>query len=123
MCSFFYFVLIDLCKICILCPRIILGTFFHFILFRNLIILNFLNICLLVQCFCRACRVQRRSGEKTSHIETIITKRIKFSPLQAESRIVLLRSSDDGAFDRQSKSPGLDTQRSGRVPFFTEKIV
>ena len=27
------------------------------------------------------------------------------------------------AFDRQSKDPGLDTQRSGSVPFFTEKIV
>ena len=31
-----------------------------------------------------------------------------------------LRSSDDRAFDRQSKGPGLDTQRSGSVPFFTE---
>ena len=87
---FFYFMLIDLCKMCILCPRIILGTFFHFILFRNWIIKNFLNICLLVQCFCRACRVQRRSGEKTLHIETIITKGIKFSPLQAGSRIGLI---------------------------------
>ena len=29
--------------------------------------------------------------------------------------------SDDRAFDRQSKDPGLDTQRSGSVPFFTEK--
>ena len=34
-----------------------------------------------------------------------------------------LRSSDDRAFDRQSKGPGVDTQRSGSVPFFTEKIV
>ena len=34
-----------------------------------------------------------------------------------------LRSSDDRAVDRQSKGPGLDTQRSGSVPFFTEKIV
>ena len=41
------------------------------------------------QCFCRACRVQRHSGEKTSNIETIITKGIKFSPLQAGSRIGL----------------------------------
>ena len=32
-----------------------------------------------------------------------------------------LRSSDDRAFERQSKGPGLDTQRSGSVPFFTEK--
>ena len=31
--------------------------------------------------------MQRRSGEKTSHIETIITKGIKLSPLQAGSRI------------------------------------
>ena len=31
------------------------------------------------------------------------------------------RSSDDRAFDRQSKGPGLDTQRSRSVPFFTEK--
>ena len=34
--------------------------------------------------------MQRRSGEKTSHIETIITKGIKFSPLQAGSRIGLV---------------------------------
>ena len=33
--------------------------------------------------------MQRRSGEKTSHIETIITKGIKFLPLQAGSRIGL----------------------------------
>ena len=33
--------------------------------------------------------MQRRSGEKTSHIETIITKGIKFSLLQAGSRIGL----------------------------------
>ena len=31
------------------------------------------------------------------------------------------RSSDDRAFDRQSKSPGLDTQRSRNVTLFTEK--
>ena len=29
--------------------------------------------------------MQRRSGEKTSHIQTIITKGIKFSPLQTGS--------------------------------------
>ena len=34
-----------------------------------------------------------------------------------------LRSSVDRAFDQQSKAPGLVTQRSGSVPFFTEKIV
>ena len=34
-----------------------------------------------------------------------------------------LRSSDDRVFDRQSKGPGLDTQRSGSVPFFTEKFL
>ena len=33
-----------------------------------------------------------------------------------------LRSSDDRAFDRQSKGPGLVTQRSGSVPFFTENF-
>ena len=33
--------------------------------------------------------MQRRSGEKTSHMETIINKGIKFSPLQAGSRIGL----------------------------------
>ena len=33
--------------------------------------------------------MQRRSGEKTTHIETIITKGIKFSPLQAGSLIGL----------------------------------
>ena len=33
-----------------------------------------------------------------------------------------LRSSDDRAFDRQSKGHGLDTQRSGSVPFFTENF-
>ena len=33
--------------------------------------------------------MQRRCGEKTSHIETIITKGIKFSPLQAGSQIGL----------------------------------
>ena len=36
--------------------------------------------------------MQCRSGEKTSHIETIITKGIKFSPLQAGSRIGLAQS-------------------------------
>ena len=30
--------------------------------------------------------------------------------------------SDDRAFDRQSEGTGLDTQRSGSVPFFTEKF-
>ena len=30
---------------------------------------------------------------------------------------------NDRVFDRQSKGPSLDTQRSGSVPFFTEKIV
>ena len=35
--------------------------------------------------------MQSRSGEKTSHIETIITKGFKFSPLQAGSRIGLIR--------------------------------
>ena len=34
--------------------------------------------------------MQRRSGEKTSHIETIITNGIKFSPLQAGSQIGLV---------------------------------
>ena len=29
---------------------------------------------------------------------------------------------DDRAFDRQSKGPRLDTQRSGSVPFFTENF-
>ena len=33
-----------------------------------------------------------------------------------------LRSSDDRAYDRQSKGPGLDTQRSGSVPVFTENF-
>ena len=33
--------------------------------------------------------MQRTSGEKTAHIETIITKGIKFSPLLAGSRIGL----------------------------------
>ena len=33
-----------------------------------------------------------------------------------------LRSSDDRAFDRQSKGLGLDTQRSGSVPFITENF-
>ena len=33
-----------------------------------------------------------------------------------------LRSSEERAFDRQSKGPGLDTQRRGSVPFFTEKF-
>ena len=31
-----------------------------------------------------------------------------------------LRSSDDRAFDRQSKGPGLETQRSLSVPFIKE---
>ena len=30
------------------------------------------------------------------------------------------RSTDDRAFDRQSKGPGFDTQRSESVPFFTK---
>ena len=34
--------------------------------------------------------MQRRYGEKISHIETIITKGIKFSPLQAGSWIGLV---------------------------------
>ena len=34
-----------------------------------------------------------------------------------------LRSSDDRAFDRKSKGPGLVTQRSGSVPFCTEKFL
>ena len=34
-----------------------------------------------------------------------------------------LRSSDNRAFDRQSKGPGLDTQGSGSVPSFAEKNV
>ena len=34
----------------------------------------------------------------------------------------IVRSSDDRAFDRQSKGPGLDTQRSGSVPFCTENF-
>ena len=33
-----------------------------------------------------------------------------------------LRSSDDRAFDRQSKGPGLGTQRSGSVPFVKYKF-
>ena len=33
-----------------------------------------------------------------------------------------LRSSDDRAFDRQSKGTGLDTQRNGSVPFFTKNF-
>ena len=33
-----------------------------------------------------------------------------------------LCSSNDRAFDRQSKGSGLDTQRSGSVPFFTENF-
>ena len=31
-----------------------------------------------------------------------------------------LHSSDDRAFNRQWKGPGLDTQRGGSVPFITE---
>ena len=34
-----------------------------------------------------------------------------------------LRSSDNRAFDQQSNVPGLDTQRSGSIPFFTETIL
>ena len=33
-----------------------------------------------------------------------------------------LRSSDNRAFDRQSKGPGVNMQRSGSVPFFTENF-
>ena len=33
-----------------------------------------------------------------------------------------LRSSDDRAFDWQSKCPGVDTQRSQSVPFFRENF-
>ena len=33
-----------------------------------------------------------------------------------------LRRSDDRAFDRQFKGPGIDTQRNGNVPFFTEIV-
>ena len=32
-------------------------------------------------------------------------------------------SSDDRAFDRQAKGPGLDTHQSGSVPFFTKNLV
>ena len=34
-----------------------------------------------------------------------------------------LRSSDNRTFDRQSEGPGLDTQRSGSVPFFTKNCL
>ena len=33
-----------------------------------------------------------------------------------------IRSSGDRAFDQQSKGPGLETQRSQSVPFFTENF-
>ena len=42
---------------------------------------------------------------------------------QSIMSIIRRVNSDDGAFDRQSKGPGLDTQRSGSVPFSTEKII
>ena len=42
---------------------------------------------------------------------------------KSDSKIYLrFPSSDDRAFDRQSKNPGLDTQWSGSIPFFTENF-